>query len=84
MNALYPVQEQTGLSLTYFYWYDPGDGPPPCGIDSLFDRKEDFAESVTAYVYPGEAQRRAEKMNYPYTDANRNYSYSNFMDTPRG
>ena len=43
------------------YWYDPGDGPPPCGIDSLFDRKEDFAESVTAYVYPGEAQRRAEK-----------------------
>ncbi len=50
----------------------------------FFDRKEDFAESVTAYVYPGEAQRRAEKMNYPYTDANRNYSYSNFMDTPRG
>jgi hypothetical protein len=40
----------------YFY----GD-VPPAGSDQNFNRKEDFAESVTAYVYPAEVQRRVDR-----------------------
>ena len=36
----------------YFY-----GGIPPKGSDANFNRKEDFAESVAAYVFPAEAQR---------------------------
>jgi len=66
------------------YWYDPGSGPPPCGTDANFNAKEYFAESVTAYIYPAEAERRANASNYPYTDPSRGYNYSSFFDTPRG
>jgi len=40
----------------YFY----GDIPPG-GSDPNFNRKEDFAESVTAYVYPSLVQARVER-----------------------
>jgi hypothetical protein len=39
--------------------YDPGTWPPPAGIDMGFNAKEDFAESVTAFVYPGKAKQAA-------------------------
>lgn len=39
----------------YFY----GD-TPPAGSDQNFNRKEDFAESVTAYVYPDLVQTRVD------------------------
>lgn len=37
----------------YFY-----GGPPPAGSDKNFNRVEDFAESVAAYVYPDVVQAR--------------------------
>jgi hypothetical protein len=40
----------------YFY----GD-VPPAGSDQNFNRKEDFAESVTAYVYPALVQGRVDR-----------------------
>lgn len=40
----------------YFY----GD-IPPAGSDQNFNRKEDFAESVTAYVYPAMVQARVDR-----------------------
>jgi len=66
------------------YWYDPGQGPPPCGVDAAFNRKEDFAESVTAYVYPLDAATNATQRGWPYQDAARGYFYSAYIDTPRG
>lgn len=75
------------------WWYDPGQGPPPCGIDANFNEKEDFAEAVTAYAYPDEAWRKATRpaeqaplnwQAWPYDDPARGYSYAGFRDTPRG
>ncbi len=66
------------------YWYDPGQGPPPCGVDAAFNRIEDFAEAVTAYVYPQEARQRAAVRGWPYADASRGYAYADFYATPRG
>lgn len=40
----------------YFY-----GGVPPAGSDQNFNRREDFAESVTSYVYPAEVQRRVDR-----------------------
>jgi hypothetical protein len=66
------------------YWWDPGQGPPPCGVDGGLNRLEDFAESITAYVYPTEASKRATARGWPYVDKARGYSYSSYLDTPRG
>jgi RHS repeat-associated protein len=66
------------------YWYDPGQGPPPAGLDANFNAREDFAESVTAFVYPGEASNTASNRGWPYNDSSRGYSYSSFLYTPRG
>jgi len=66
------------------YWYDPGNGPPPCGIDGNFNRKEDFAEAVTAYIDATEAQMRANGRGWPYADPVRGYIYADFYATPRG
>lgn len=66
------------------YWYDPGQGPPPCGVDAAFNPIEDFAEAVTAYVYPQEAQQRAAARGWPYADPARGYTYADFYATPRG
>jgi len=43
----------------YFY-----GGVPPAGSDRNFNRREDLAESVAAYVYPSEAQRRVSKYRH--------------------
>lgn len=63
-----------------FFWYRVGSPPPPCGIDKHFNSLEDFAETVTAYMYPDEAHRRAEIRGYPYEK----WGYSHFHETPRG
>jgi hypothetical protein len=68
------------------YRYDPGEWPPPAGIDTNFNAREDFAESVTAFIYPEEAQEKAERPpdetgggGIPY----RRYGYINYYQTPR-
>ena len=63
-----------------FFWYHVGSPPPPCGVDKNFNAIEDFAESVTAYLYPEEATRRAAQRGYPYEK----WGYSHFHETPRG
>ena len=62
------------------YWYRVGSPPPPCGIDRRFNAREDFAESVTAYVYPEEAACRAAQRGMPYSD----FGFDDFKKTPRG
>lgn len=61
----------------YFY-----AGIPPAGSDANFNRLEDFAESVTAYVYPIEAQRKINDflMNPNYRDF---LYYPDYTKTPR-
>lgn len=62
------------------FWYHTGFLPPPCGVDRNFNRYEDFAESVTAFVYPEIAARRAKMKGMGYDL----YGYSHFYETPRG
>ena len=62
------------------FWYRVGSPPPPCGVDKNFNSLEDFAETVTAYIYPDEARRRAEARGYAYE----RWGYTHFHDTPRG
>lgn len=62
------------------WWYHAGSLPPPCGVDRNFNRYEDFAESVTAFVYPEIAAERAAKKGMGYDL----YGYSHFYQTPRG
>jgi hypothetical protein len=65
------------------YRYDPGTWPPPAGIDMGFNALEDFAESVTAFVYPGKAKdvagRPPQRGGVPYSE----YGYTNYYQTPR-
>lgn len=62
------------------YWYHVGSPPAPCGIDKNFNAKEDFAESVTAYLFPEEAHRRAEIRKAAYEEK----GFTHFHETPRG
>lgn len=62
------------------FWYHVGLLPPPCGSDKYFNRLEDFAEAVTAYVYPGEAKKRATDRGMAYDQ----FGYASFYETPRG
>ncbi len=62
------------------FWYHVGSPPAPCGVDKNFNAKEDFAEAVTAFLFPEEAYRKAVKRNFPYES----HGYSHFHDTPRG
>ena len=69
------------------FWYNPGNGPPPCGIDANFNAKEDFAEAVAAYVYPEIAKIEASRRNngyWSYSNLDRGWNYSSYLDTPRG
>ncbi|MBE9508619.1 MAG: hypothetical protein IMY86_11285 [Chloroflexi bacterium] len=61
----------------YFY-----AGTPPAGSDRNFNRKEDFAESVTAYVYPTVAQSRVERFKDDDDYGDLLY-YSDYMQTKR-
>ncbi|NOH10255.1 MAG: RHS repeat-associated core domain-containing protein [Chloroflexi bacterium] len=66
-------------------------GVPPKGADQNFTRKEDFAESVTAFLYPSEALAFINDPNhglagdprFEWVDANGNVT-SDFSLTPRG
>ena len=62
------------------FWYRVGSPPPPCGVDSKFNSLEDFAEALTAYMYPDAAKRKAQDRGYTYEK----WGYTNFHDTPRG
>ena len=62
------------------FWYKVGSPPPPCGSDKNFNSVEDFAESLTAYVFPDLARKRASKKNASYEFQ----GYIHFHDTPRG
>jgi hypothetical protein len=62
------------------FWYHVGSPPAPCGVDKNFNAKEDFAEAVTAYLFPDEAHRKASKRGYSY-EFN---GFIHFHDTPRG
>ena len=62
----------------YFY-----GGIPPAGSDANFNRIEDFAKSVAAYVYPQEAQQRVAEIiqkNPQYRDV---LFYSDYTKTDR-
>jgi hypothetical protein len=63
-----------------FFWYHVGSPPPPCGVDKHFNAIEDFAESVTAFLYPEEAAKRAVERGYSYEQ----WGYNHFHETPRG
>ena len=60
----------------YFY-----GGTPPAGSDANFNRLEDFAESVTAYVYPVEAQRKV--IAYKEMKGYEFLYYSDYTKLPR-
>jgi hypothetical protein len=62
------------------FWYRVGSPPPPCGVDKNFNALEDFAESVTAFIFPEEAYQRAGERGYSYEK----WGYVRFHDTPRG
>ncbi len=62
------------------FWYRVGLPPAPCGIDKNFNEKEDFAEAVTAYLFPDDARKKASKRNASY-EFN---GFIHFHDTPRG
>lgn len=62
------------------FWYRVGSPPPPCGAGRNFNAREDFAESVTAYIFPDLALKKASKHNMPYEK----FGYSHFHHTPRG
>jgi hypothetical protein len=72
LHKLEPMQKR--------YWYRVGNPPPPCGVDQNFNRFEDFAEAVAAYVYPKEAFQRAIASGCPYG----HFGYIHFHQTPRG
>lgn len=59
------LEDFTGGSTTWWGEYKHG-GLPPKGADQYFNRKEDFAESVTAFVYPGKAQSEANKKDVEF------------------
>lgn len=63
-----------------FFWYRVGSPPPPCGVDKKFNSLEDFAEALTAFIYPDMAKRKAEARGYPYEK----WGYTHFQETPRG
>lgn len=62
------------------FWYHIGSPPPPCGVDKNFNQVEDFAETVTAYIFPDKAKQKAETRGYPYEK----WGYDHFHHTPRG
>ena len=62
------------------FWYHVGSLPPPCAVDQNFDSLEDFAESVTAFLFAEEAHLKASKRGFPYEV----FGFTDFHDTPRG
>jgi hypothetical protein len=75
----YPLLHQWFPESPRFF-YHVGKPPAPCGHGKRFNAREDFAESVTAYLFPEEAHRRASKRGFSY-EFN---GFIHFHDTPRG
>jgi hypothetical protein len=61
----------------YFY-----GGIPPKGSDAGFNRQEDFAESVAAYVFPITAQAEVERL-YRHTIYEALLYYGDYKKTAR-
>jgi hypothetical protein len=59
--------------------YDLGPNPPPKGADKSFNRLEDFAESVTTYMYSHEAQ---DFIREHFADKPE-FHYANYYETRR-
>jgi hypothetical protein len=72
LHELFPTKET--------FWYHPGALPPPCGKDGNFNRLEDFAEAVAAYIYADDAKSRAAARGMAYMT----FGYESFYATPRG
>jgi RHS repeat-associated protein len=67
--------------------YIPGSFPVPACYNDRFNRREDFAESVAAYLYPGWASARASDNSFLQNIPECTYEYwgiSDFRDTKRG
>ncbi len=62
------------------FWYRVGSPPPPCGVNEKFNSLEDFAETVTAFIFPEKAKEKAAARGFNYEK----YGYSHFHETPRG
>lgn len=62
------------------FWYRVGSPPPPCGVNDKFNSLEDFAETVTAYIFPERAKEKAASRGFNYEK----YGYAHFHETPRG
>lgn len=66
--------------------YIPGCWPVPACIDDNFNAREDFAESVAAYVYPIQAAGDAEQRAKDYALPQCSYQYwgvTSFLETKR-
>jgi len=59
------------------------EGKPPKGSDYNFDPKEDFAESVAAYVFPLKAQKQVDKYSDPSSIYYEFLYYSDYTKTER-
>lgn len=62
------------------FWYRVGSPPPPCGVNEKFNSIEDFAETVTAFIFPEKAKEKASARGFNYEK----YGYTHFHETPRG
>lgn len=62
------------------FWYRVGSPPPPCGVNAKFNSIEDFAETVTAFIFPEKAKEKAAARGFNYEK----YGYTHFHETPRG
>jgi len=69
---------QPGCNHAGYVWGDV----PPKGADGNFDQREDFAESVAAYLYPEEAKSYINE-NFPEERFKR-FQYDSFLDRKRG
>ena len=69
-------------------WYDPGQSPPPCGLDRNFNASEDFAEAFAALVFPEQAKQRAQKASKRKAKGAHKWDWGQtndqFTKTPRG
>ena len=65
------------------HWLYHYGGKPPKGSDYAFDPREDFAESLTAYVFPVWAQGEIEKYNNPNSEYYEYFYYSDYTKTLR-
>lgn len=86
-RALKPLEFKGHLDW-HKLWYQPGDAPPPCGVDRNFNASEDLAESFAAIIFQENAQNRSrravkrlgahgQKWNWPA-------QFLKFSETPRG